>query len=85
MAEWLGRGLQNLVQRFESARDLRVKNPKRDERLGFFVSANEPSSLEQSCRNKKSDSSDSPNGFVFDLRSTADRLRQSFETSKGSV
>jgi hypothetical protein len=24
MAEWLGRGLQNLLQRFESASDLRV-------------------------------------------------------------
>ena len=26
MAEWLGRGLQNLVQRFESASDLREKH-----------------------------------------------------------
>ncbi len=25
VAEWLGRGLQNLVQRFESARDLKKK------------------------------------------------------------
>ncbi len=25
MAEWLGRGLQNLLQRFESASDLRIK------------------------------------------------------------
>ena len=25
VAEWLGRGLQNLVRRFESARDLRIK------------------------------------------------------------
>ena len=25
VAEWLGRGLQNLVQRFKSARDLNVK------------------------------------------------------------
>lgn len=24
VAEWLGRGLQNLVQRFESARDLQI-------------------------------------------------------------
>ena len=28
MAEWLGRGLQNLVQRFESAFDLKVYNIK---------------------------------------------------------
>lgn len=28
MAEWLGRGLQNLLQRFESASDLRVKKIK---------------------------------------------------------
>jgi hypothetical protein len=28
VAEWLGRGLQNLLQRFESALDLRVKNIK---------------------------------------------------------
>ena len=28
VAEWLGRGLQNLVQRFESARDLQI-NQKR--------------------------------------------------------
>ena len=27
MAEWLGRGLQNLLQRFESARYLRIKKP----------------------------------------------------------
>ena len=26
MAEWLGRGLQNLVQRFESASDLKATN-----------------------------------------------------------
>lgn len=25
VAEWLGKGLQNLVQRFESARDLHLK------------------------------------------------------------
>ena len=29
MAEWLGRGLQNLLQRFESASDLRDKNIKK--------------------------------------------------------
>ncbi|MFM2251304.1 MAG: hypothetical protein RLZZ358_2234, partial [Bacteroidota bacterium] len=29
VAEWLGRGLQNLVQRFESARDLFKKHPYR--------------------------------------------------------
>jgi hypothetical protein len=28
VAEWLGRGLQNLVQRFESARYLRIKCPQ---------------------------------------------------------
>ncbi len=28
MAEWLGRGLQNLLQRFESASDLRAKKLK---------------------------------------------------------
>jgi hypothetical protein len=28
MAEWLGRGLQNLLQRFESAFDLEVYNIK---------------------------------------------------------
>ena len=33
VAEWLGRGLQNLVQRFESARDL-LQNP---DFAGFFV------------------------------------------------
>ncbi len=33
MAEWLGRGLQNLVQRFESASDL---NATRDGSI-FFV------------------------------------------------
>ena len=32
MAEWLGRGLQNLVQRFESASDLQDF----DERLNYF-------------------------------------------------
>lgn len=29
MAEWLGRGLQNLLQRFESASDLRGKSFKK--------------------------------------------------------
>ncbi len=29
MAEWLGRGLQNLLQRFESASDLRKKIKKK--------------------------------------------------------
>ncbi len=29
MAEWLGRGLQNLLQRFESASDLRDNNIKK--------------------------------------------------------
>ena len=33
MAEWLGRGLQNLVQRFESASDLQDF----DKRLNFSV------------------------------------------------
>ncbi len=34
VAEWLGRGLQNLVQRFESARNLQpLKSP-----LDFFLS-----------------------------------------------
>lgn len=28
VAEWLGRGLQNLVQQFKSARDLRVRAPQ---------------------------------------------------------
>lgn len=28
MAEWLGSGLQNLLQRFESASDLVLKNKK---------------------------------------------------------
>ena len=36
VAEWLGRGLQNLVQRFESARDLKV-NHKPPQSGGFFV------------------------------------------------
>jgi hypothetical protein len=33
MAEWLGRALQKLVQRFESASDLNTKTPV----TGFFV------------------------------------------------
>ena len=38
MAEWLGKGLQNLVQRFESASDLTetVKKPAEDISRGFF-------------------------------------------------
>ena len=36
MAEWLGRGLQNLVQRFESASDLR--NPSTRPCRGVFTS-----------------------------------------------
>ena len=35
LAEWLGRGLQNLVQRFESARCLLIKNPLQV--AGFFM------------------------------------------------
>jgi hypothetical protein len=35
VAEWLGRGLQNLLQRFESARNLRKPVLLR---AGFFVS-----------------------------------------------
>lgn len=36
VAEWLGRGLQNLVQRFESARDLQYqKHPKQWD--AFFI------------------------------------------------
>ena len=34
MAEWLGRGLQNLVQRFESASDLQKMLP---EMVAFFA------------------------------------------------
>ena len=37
MAEWLGSGLQNHLQRFESARDLRVTNPETRSVSGFFV------------------------------------------------
>ena len=36
MAEWLGNGLQNHVQRFESARDLKL-NPDGASHSGFFV------------------------------------------------
>jgi hypothetical protein len=36
VAEWLGRGLQNLVQRFESARDLKAI-ASRHESVGFFI------------------------------------------------
>ena len=37
MAEWLGTGLQNPLQRFESASDLQSK-PPRLKRGGFFMS-----------------------------------------------
>ena len=37
MAEWLGRGLQNLVQRFESASDLRTLQSRRLEKVVCFV------------------------------------------------
>ena len=33
VAEWLGRGLQNLVQRFESARDLLLRGLKKTKEL----------------------------------------------------
>ena len=36
VAEWLGRGLQNLVQRFESARDLRKPQQNIPVSLRFF-------------------------------------------------
>ena len=36
MAEWLGRGLQNLVQRFKSARDLQIYSAlKRKQKAPF--------------------------------------------------
>ena len=41
MAEWLGRGLQNLVQRFESASDLKASL----KRGAFFVAAMEQCSI----------------------------------------
>ena len=34
VAEWLGRGLQNLLQRFESALDLHKKHPDKG---AFFI------------------------------------------------
>ena len=39
VAEWLGRGLQNLVQRFESARDLQYLINPDSNRTGvyFFI------------------------------------------------
>ena len=52
MAEWLGSGLQNHLQRFESARDLREINPKRNLRLGFFVPENEQSMLSRNVGQK---------------------------------
>ena len=36
MAEWLGRGLQNLVQRFESASDLSFSEQTTESRLFLF-------------------------------------------------
>jgi hypothetical protein len=40
VAEWLGTGLQNQLQRFESARNLRRrKAPARDASWGFLVAA----------------------------------------------
>jgi hypothetical protein len=40
VAEWLGTGLQNQLQRFESARNLRIrKAPARDASWGFLVAA----------------------------------------------
>jgi hypothetical protein len=40
VAEWLGTGLQNQLQRFESARNLRMrKAPARDASWGFLVAA----------------------------------------------
>ena len=37
MAEWLGRGLQNLVQRFESASDLQNMQSRRLDKVVCFV------------------------------------------------
>ena len=37
MAEWLGRGLQNLVQRFESASDLQKFAEQMTEKSSVFV------------------------------------------------
>lgn len=39
VAEWLGRALQKLLQRFESARDLKVQTQSFDNQVvAFFVS-----------------------------------------------
>ena len=38
MAEWLGTGLQNPLQRFESASDLQIKKPLKFR--GFFYELN---------------------------------------------
>jgi hypothetical protein len=47
VAEWLGTGLQNQLQRFESARNLRIrKAPARDASWGFLVDT-APSLLER--------------------------------------
>jgi hypothetical protein len=45
VAEWLGRGLQNLLQRFESARDLKGLLPKKPPSGGFFVCGEGDASL----------------------------------------
>ena len=37
MAEWLGRGLQNLVQRFESASDLQISDKRLVKISRFFI------------------------------------------------
>ena len=42
VAEWLGRGLQNLVQRFESALDLRFKPFSAMLEKGFFFYSGNP-------------------------------------------
>ena len=39
MAEWLGRGLQNLLQRFESARDLKGYHPQNRRKAVFLFGA----------------------------------------------
>ena len=41
MAEWLGRGLQNLLHRFESGSDLNKKSLIREYRAFFVSSASE--------------------------------------------
>ena len=51
MAEWLGTGLQNLLQRFDSASHLPQKSPWNEPR-GFFVSRNEVDTLFCVCKKK---------------------------------